>query len=256
MSMRSVFISYSWAQSDYADAIETAISSIAVVRRDKNDIGTWESLSTFMKKIRNEDFAVLLISDEYLKSTNCMYEVAQLFRDENWNARTMYVVFDNASNIYQTENHSKYIDHWAKHRDKLEIAIKALPAQSTSGYIEELKQTYEVLNMIGGFLQLVRDTKNPGQNIAIEKIAARISPKTVIISDPIIINTAENSYFKRYEEFEREKARRWAPKAIKDGFVYKAELLYSDIGKAKRLAFYRNGVPLLPLLFFYQQVVI
>lgn len=254
--MSSVFISYNWSQSDYADKVETAISPIAQVKRDKNDIPIWGSLSAFMKSIRKEDFAVLLISDEYLKSVNCMYEVSQLFRDENWNEHTMYVVFDNAAKIYQTKNHIEYINYWAKHRDLLEQTIKELPSQSTIGYVEEIKQTYEVLNMIGDFLRLVRDANNPRPDTAIEKMKHRISPIMTSAEIPVSISSTGDSYFRRYEEFEREKARSYASTAIKNGFVHHAERIYSDIIKSKRLAFYRNGVPLMPLLFLYQQVVV
>ena len=52
-------------------------------------------------------------------------------------------------------------------------------------------------------------------------------------------------------------ARKYAFDAIgNDGFVHKAEAIYADIEKSKRLAFLRRGVPILPLLFLYEQVVI
>lgn len=190
INLSSVFISYSWEQSDYADKIEAALRTIAIVKRDKNDISLWGSFSAFMKQIRKEDFVVLLISDAYLKSVNCMYEVSQLFRDEKWNDHTMYVVFDDASKIYQTKNHHEYISYWVNHRDVLEADSKKLPTQSTAAYVKELQQTLEVLNMIGEFLMLVRDANNPKPMTAVEKIKDKILTPTV---SGTVHNTTLNS---------------------------------------------------------------
>ena len=59
-----------------------------------------------MNRIRQADYTVLLISDEYLKSVNCMYEACQLYRDVNWKSRRMYVVLGDADQkVYTVANH-------------------------------------------------------------------------------------------------------------------------------------------------------
>lgn len=88
----SLFISYNREQKDFADKIESSVRTVCPILRDTNDIAPWGSIEEFMNRIRQAEYAVLLISDEYLKSINCMYEACQLYKDVNWKARTMYVV--------------------------------------------------------------------------------------------------------------------------------------------------------------------
>ena len=74
--------------------------------------------------------------------------------------------------------------------------------------------------------------------------------------DFYFINQRPVSYFEKYEADERSIARKYAAKAMSKGIVTRAERIYSDIHKSRRLAYYRQGVPLLPLLFLYEQVVV
>ena len=65
-SLPSVFISYSWANNDYINTVESAISRKANIYRDNKNIDSWSSINEFMKTIRKQDFALLFISDAYL----------------------------------------------------------------------------------------------------------------------------------------------------------------------------------------------
>lgn len=116
----SLFISYNREQKDFADKIESSVRSVCPILRDTNDIAPWGSIEEFMNRIRQAEYAVLLISDEYLKSINCMYEACQLYKDVNWKARTMYVVLGNADlNVYTVANHERYIRYWMTKKQHL-----------------------------------------------------------------------------------------------------------------------------------------
>ena len=64
-----------------------------------------------MNSIRHQDFAVLVISDAYLKSTNCLYEVMQLMMEEQWDQRVMYIVTDDAHGIYDAAKQLDYVGY-------------------------------------------------------------------------------------------------------------------------------------------------
>ena len=59
----TVFISYNWDSSDLANEIENKIKPYADVKRDKTKIKPWGNITEFMKSIRKQDFAVLIITD-------------------------------------------------------------------------------------------------------------------------------------------------------------------------------------------------
>jgi len=75
----NIFLSYSWKDEKKADEIDAFFSGIGIgLTRDKRSIEQWGSIRVFMNSIKYSDYAILIISDAYLKSINCMYEIAQL----------------------------------------------------------------------------------------------------------------------------------------------------------------------------------
>lgn len=172
-SVPSVFISYNWDNDDVASAVDTALSGKAVVRRDKKDIPDWGSLSDFMKSIRRQDFAVLVISEPYLKSSACLFEVMQLMKDEEWSEKAMYVVLRDA-NIYNPLGRAKYISYWTEHCTELENTIASLPASATSELNLDLRKAVTIRDNIGEFLTKVADTSNPDSDKVIQAIISRV----------------------------------------------------------------------------------
>ena len=172
----SVFVSYNHGSSDFVDKIEKSLAGICNIKRDKNEIGDWESISDFMKTIRKEDFAVLVISDSYLKSTACLFEVIQLMKDENWDKHTMYVIMDDAKTLYNLGGQLDYIQYWENHYKDIYKKIEQLPLESTHKQIEQLSKITTIKNEIGEFLNKVSDASNPSTDEVISRIKHRINP--------------------------------------------------------------------------------
>lgn len=158
---KTMFLSYNWAQTEQADKIESQISNYIDVIRDKNIIGDWASLTEFMKRIRREDFAALLISDEYLKAISCMFEISELVKDENWHERVMCYVCENARSIYNPLGQPEYIKYWENYRCELDKRINETPKQSQAGLIGEYNKVCAIQNCVGFFLSKVKDLHNP-----------------------------------------------------------------------------------------------
>lgn len=171
----SLFISYNREQKDFADKIESSVCKVCPVLRDTIDIAPWDSIEEFMRRIRQAEYAVLLISDEYLKSINCMYEACQLYRDTNWKSRRMYVVLGNADqNVYTVANHEQYIQYWQGKKNALEEQKNRLPGESIDSITAEIKRVSEILLLLGEFLKDIRDTNNPQPKNTEEAIGAII----------------------------------------------------------------------------------
>ena len=181
-SLPSVFISYNWDNDEVASAVEKALSGKAVVHRDKKDIPNWGSLSDFMKSIRKQDFAILVISEHYLKSSACLFEVMQLMKDEEWPEKAMYVVLRD-TNIYNPLGRVNYISYWSDHCKKLEAAIASLPASATSELNFDLRKAVTIRDNIGEFLTKVADTSNPDSDKVIQAIISRVE-SAVNASEP------------------------------------------------------------------------
>ena len=70
---KTIFISYSWKDKELVDKIEknlepiTQMNSISLIR-DTRDLEYNESVEDFMKRVKDEDYVLMLITDNYLKS--------------------------------------------------------------------------------------------------------------------------------------------------------------------------------------------
>lgn len=170
----TVFISYNWGSEDIATTIENRLEPIADVRRDKSSVKHWQSLTEFMKTIRNNDLVVLIISDAYLKSVACLYEVMQLIKDENWVNHSMFVVENDATGIYRPIDQLAYVKYWNEEYNKLETALKEFDHAYTTAQAEELKKIESINLHISEFMKVVADRYNPKIDLAIVAIEKHV----------------------------------------------------------------------------------
>ena len=79
MKRLEIFLSYSWKNKDIADKIYYDLTLVGFhVVKDDHELKYTNKISDYMLRIRNADYALLLISDDFLKSINCMTEVMHL----------------------------------------------------------------------------------------------------------------------------------------------------------------------------------
>lgn len=172
-SKPSVFVSYNETSGGaFVEELKIQISETANLHIYKDDMHAWESLKEFMKTIRHQDFVILVITDQYLKSEACLYEITELIKDDNWDGKTMFCVLDKS--IYDKSNHIKYIKYWDKQAKDLDKQISQIPNSASSSQCERLKQLRRATDEIGQFLSKVSDSNNPNQYSAIRIIRERL----------------------------------------------------------------------------------
>lgn len=157
----TVFLSYNWHDGEIADRIDKHLSQQAgiIVKRDVRDIGEWKSISNFMQSIRQQDYAVLIVSDLYLKSKNCMFEVLEILKEREYKDRIFPAVVE--SGIYDPMKRVEYIKHWERESEKLEVTIKGIELANAPELAADLKSYKNIATSMGEFLALVADMNNP-----------------------------------------------------------------------------------------------
>jgi len=156
----NIFLSYSHKDKEIADRVDKFfISKNIQLTRDARDAPAYSSLKKFMDTIRDHDYVILLISDAYLKSTNCMYEVIQFIQERNYIDRTFPIVIDNEATIFDQSKHSKYINYWQKKYKELGDEIKTLQNTGTISLHKELDKINKIQSNIGEFLNKIADLK-------------------------------------------------------------------------------------------------
>ena len=123
---KTIFLSYNWHDKEIADKIDKHLSGLPgiTVKRDIRDIGPWKSIRKFMEGIRQQDYAVLIISGLYLKSKNCMFEVMEIMKEQQYRERIFPAVVEYG--IYDPLTRAEYIKYWQHECDKLEASLKGL----------------------------------------------------------------------------------------------------------------------------------
>lgn len=165
-----LFLSYSWNDSELANTIDKELNSCGIeIKRDIRDIGTWTSIKEFMSLIRKQDYAVMIISQSYLKSPNCMYEVMELFKDFQYKDRILSIVTPDAD-IYNPISRASYIKYWEEETKKLEEAIRPLKLENIAELTMELRKYKSIEAAIASFLDIISDRNNPKITDAVEKI--------------------------------------------------------------------------------------
>jgi len=87
---REVFVSYAWGdetpegrqRGKVVDDLCTALGRQGVnVRRDRDEMRPGELISEFMDRLTEGDLILVVISDKYLRSEYCMYELFRIYRN-------------------------------------------------------------------------------------------------------------------------------------------------------------------------------
>lgn len=160
-SRPTVFISYNWGCEGVADELQTRLSLYTDVVRDKSSLKPWGDLPKFISSIRNQDLAVLIISDAYLKSDACLFEVMELMKEQQWTERVMYIVVDDAQGIYDVAEHLKYIGYWERKEKELKEEIHKHNPAAVAEQAKELNKVSLIALNIGSFMAKVKSTCNP-----------------------------------------------------------------------------------------------
>lgn len=159
-SAPQIFISYSWSTQDIAQKIYDDLRNVGLdVIKDNFEIKYTERISKFMERIRDTDFALLLISDGYLKSKNCLIEVQELLKEKNIWSKVLPIVTD-GTQIYKPSDRLKYVLHWENECKLLENQLKGIDPINGIEIQKEVKVMRQIAGSIDEFIKEISDLKH------------------------------------------------------------------------------------------------
>jgi tetratricopeptide (TPR) repeat protein len=155
-SEKTVFISYSWENFEIADKIERDLkcSGIKIIRDVK--LQYKDNIFDFMKQIKDQDFAVLLISDSYLNSVNCMREVLEIITNQKDFEKKILPIILPQTKLFKAEDRISLIKNWETKIKDLNVKLKSLDSLSNTGEIIKTIEDYsKIRDSIDLFTQLI-----------------------------------------------------------------------------------------------------
>ena len=91
-----------------------------------------------MQSIIDNDYIIMIISDEYLKSASCMNEILELMKMHDFKKHILPIVLDNR--IYIIENQINYIGYWEDECKRLKKRLKEIQIEKFSGFSCRIKK--------------------------------------------------------------------------------------------------------------------
>ena len=155
----AVFISYAWGGESEAvvNKIDDALQQRGVrITRDKRDLGYRGSITEFMERIGQGNCVIVVVSDKYLRSPNCMFELVEIADNKQFHDRIFPIVLRDA-NIYDPIKRIEYIKYWEEKRAALAEAIKTLDPANLQGIREEIDLYDHIRDKVSGLTSILKD---------------------------------------------------------------------------------------------------
>ncbi|MFC5405518.1 toll/interleukin-1 receptor domain-containing protein [Cohnella soli] len=152
-----IFLSYSWNDNKVADSFEIMFRTKGInLTRDLRDVEYRQSLKEFMKNVRKSDYVLMIISEHYLKSINCMYEVLEFVKDDDYKERILPLV-QKETDIFNAIGRSKYIKYWQNEFERLHHEMQGLDELNRTDIVNELKKVESIQRQLTDFLSIIAD---------------------------------------------------------------------------------------------------
>lgn len=184
----TIFLSYCQKDADIADCLEESMAPYihdkAKISRDIRDVEYHESFKRFMQSIEKHDYVITIISDNYLKSRNCMFEMLEVVKDRNFSKKLLFIVLENddikyyknvpngniGADVYSAIGQAKYSKYWSSVDRELENEIEEIgnPMHAIL-QIKEKQIVQKILIDMPEFLEYIRDNKGVPLSVHIER---------------------------------------------------------------------------------------
>jgi internalin A len=163
-----IFISYAWGDprsgAENREAIVDRLCATLETQhykiiRDKKDNGYRKLISTFMQRIGRGKLVVVVVSDKYLKSPYCMYELLEIDTQGGFYERIFPIVLPDAK-LYDLADRLRYVKYWRDKKKEIEDLITGIgiEAFSADAAFQEYDLYYRrVFNNIDKLTRLLAD---------------------------------------------------------------------------------------------------
>jgi hypothetical protein len=160
MREKKVFVSYAWGgdSENIVNQIDQAFQERGITLiRDKRDLGFKGLIREFMQEIGAGQAIVAVISDKYLRSKNCMFELVEIASHNDFYGRIFPVVLPDAK-IYDSLDRIEYIKYWDEKIKQLNEAMKSIDSQANlQGIRDDIDLYTRVRNTIAGLMDILQN---------------------------------------------------------------------------------------------------
>ncbi|CCI30625.1 Similar to tr/Q8YVS1/Q8YVS1 (fragment) [Microcystis sp. T1-4] len=156
---QQVYISYNWQEdsNEMANQLVQAFAAKGIeIIRDKTHTTYKDSIKNFMRQIGQGKCVVAVISDRYLKSENCMFELVEIARNGDFYQRIFPIILPDAR-IHKDFERIDYLKYWEDEKAKLQAKYKQIDLAKTNSILETLNLYDEIRGNIDNLTNILKD---------------------------------------------------------------------------------------------------
>ena len=147
-----IYISYAWEKQDDGNNWPVILQNLYKILVDKGfkvnidlkNLKYKDNIKSFMQELGKGKYIIALISEKYMKSLNCMYEVLQMLKYPNYQDRIFPILTSDAK-IYESNKILKYLVYWEEKINNLDNEARML---SNIAYAAPIFEDIELMNEI------------------------------------------------------------------------------------------------------------
>lgn len=165
-----IYFSYAWGDDkETGESRETVVDELYQsleqdgysLKRDKQDLGYKGLISEFMKEIGKGDIIVVVISDKYLRSSYCMFELYEAFRDSKLEQKAfvqkLFPIRVEALKLSRPEVQEEYFEYWENEEKAWEKLITRRGKQITVKQQQQYENIKSIHAQLGYLLDILSD---------------------------------------------------------------------------------------------------
>lgn len=158
-SAPQVFVSYAWNDESCAivDRLQQVLGEHGIrLIRDREEVRYKDSIRDFMRRIGKGKCVVVVISEKYLKSENCMFEMLEVAKAQSLRERIFPIVLPDA-NLYKATGRVGYVKHWESECKALSKALGEVDPAHLSAIHADLDTYAEIRRLFDTIAGSLRD---------------------------------------------------------------------------------------------------
>jgi len=159
LPQQGVYLSYAWGEESevIANQIDSAFQERSIsILRDKRYVGYKDHIKAFMETKGKGKAIILLLSEKYLKSENCLFELLQIAKHGNFEGRIFPILLEDAQ-IYTAKDRIRYVQFWEKQLKELDNAMKTVSATNMQGFREDIDLYAEIRANLPRLTDILKD---------------------------------------------------------------------------------------------------
>jgi len=159
MKNPEIYISYAWTDESkiVLKELRNALDSENLKYKvDEQDIEYKDNIREFEERLGKGDYIILIISDNYLKSKNCMYEILKIKERGDVYNRVFPVVLKDAK-IYNPLDLIDYVKYWEDQKEELNLKLKTIGAEDIGPLRTDIDLYSKIRETISDIMAILRE---------------------------------------------------------------------------------------------------